>query len=248
MLVRWQKGAWLRPHIAAKRQPIAEARCATDAAWNVDLEALALTSALNTQWTIAFMRRKSASRCYHLWSIQQSFLWPQLCVPLSLSKGVMTHSQLECRLCWHPATQMLCWTLPIPPLCKTVLGRSGADFSLDFWHSFFQPWTATPREMPLFYVLALPVLAGGKREENKPETPRNSINKQSFLFNVVLKRARDLGSRRRREDYSLSIGECFSQTQNKNELAPLPHITASWHPAWMARCSNCEGEIPFKVH
>lgn len=41
--------------------------------------------------------------------------------------------------------------------------------------------------MPLFYVLALLVLAGGREEENKPEPSRNSINKQRFLFSVALK-------------------------------------------------------------
>lgn len=62
MLVRWQKGAWLRTHIAAKMQPITEAHSATEAAQDVDLEALASTSVLNTQWTNAFTHRKSASR------------------------------------------------------------------------------------------------------------------------------------------------------------------------------------------
>lgn len=42
-------------------------------------------------------------------------------------------------------------------------------------------------------------------EENKPEAPRNSINKQRFLFSVVLKRARALGSRRRREDWPVFL-------------------------------------------
>lgn len=42
-------------------------------------------------------------------------------------------------------------------------------------------------------------------EKNKPEAPRNSINKQRFLFSVVLKRARDLGSRRRRGDWPLFL-------------------------------------------
>lgn len=59
--------------------------------------------------------------------------------------------------------------------------------------------------MTLFYVLALPALAGGRMEENKPEAPRNSINKQRFLFSVVLKRARALGSRRRREDWPVFL-------------------------------------------
>lgn len=75
-----------------------------------------------------------------------------------------------------------------------------------------------------FYVLALPLLAGGRREENKPEAFRNSINKR-FLFNMVLKRARDLASRKRREDYSLSIGGCFSQTEQNQACTSPAHST-----------------------
>lgn len=168
------EGACLRPHIAAKRQPVTEARGDTEGAQNLNLESLALTSALNTQWTsVVSCTENLQADGYHLWSILQSFLWPGLFVPLSLSKGVMKHPQLEHRLCWHPAAQMLHWTLPIPPLCKTVLGRSGADFSWDFWHSSFQPWPATPRKCLsfMFWHFQRWQDRGGRKERRLPETP-----------------------------------------------------------------------------
>lgn len=141
------EGACLRPCIAAKRQTITEAHDDTEVAPKLNLDGLALTFALNTRWTrVVSCTENLQADGYRLWSIPQSFLWSWLFVPLSLSKGVTKHPQLECRLCWHPAAQMLCWTLPIPPLCKIVMGRSGADFSWDFWHSSFQPWSAAPRK------------------------------------------------------------------------------------------------------
>lgn len=119
-----------------------------------------------------------------------------------------------------------------PSTLQDCAGRIGSRLLLRFLALLLR--TTAGNSKRNYSLLCSGTSSVGRREENKPEAPRNSINKQRFIFNVVLKRARDLGSRRRREDCSLSIGERFSQTQNKNEPAPLLHITPSRHPAWTA--------------
>lgn len=92
--VRWvAEGAWIRPSLkptVALKQP--------------QMWIWRFCFIICSEYTVnqGFWAQKSCRQ------MATTSLWPRLCGPLSLSKGTTTHSQLERRLCWHPAAQMLC--------------------------------------------------------------------------------------------------------------------------------------------
>ena len=159
---------------------------------------------------------------YHLWSIQQSFFWSWLCVPLSLSKGVNDTSPAGTQAVLASSSPDALLNSPHPSTLQDCAGKIRSRFLLRFL-SLLLPTVAgnSKKNVSLMFWHFQCLQEGGKTWGSQ------KLCKQRFLFNMVLKRARDLGSRSRREYYSLSIGGCFSQTQNKKKPTPHTVVAAS---------------------